>query len=463
MKMLVEIRQNKKNRLFTWLVCTIICFVIENIFSPEAFYYDSWDYWNRGARYWEWTENGTFLFVSSDGARGYVFPLFLGVCNHFIGIFGWKLLNAMMISVLFTIIIPYLSGYKNDSDKFRVDYKAIILYFLFSFLFIGLEIYPLSDLPAIFLCGLAVCVILQMLETNGMKRFVYSVIGGILIYSAYNVRTIYLFGAIYMLFYLVYLMYRNHTKIKNVVLTAMGGVLGLLIAMFPQAYMNYCLFGRISVKVPTGGLMQSQLYWGIKYQNFAGYIGSDSSLESTLYFLDKVGINILQNEGIEGGLSLGQYISICIRYPFEMISVYGRHFINGILLYGPEIYIDELGKENFFVSIISFTCFFCLLLAFLSDCIKKWKTIWSFAPIIIPVICIIPGAIESRFFAALYLYIIGTLCYNCDWIKMINVIRKNKAKIGICYVGLYTCFLVVWTSMFANLDAGQSIFFSKTM
>lgn len=55
--------------------------------------------------------------------------------------------------------------------------------------------------------------------------------------------------------------------------------------------------------------------------------------------------------------------------------------------------------------------------------------IWNFAPALILVICITPGAIESRFFAAMYLYIIGMLCYNCDWGKLGQIFRQNKIKI----------------------------------
>lgn len=351
-------------------------------------------------------------------------------------------------------------GKKSYSISGKLDYRVLVHYAIFTILFVGLEIYPLSDLPAIFLCLLAVYIVNYIVEdTMVIRKFLRSILFGVLVYSAYNVRTIYMFAAIYLIVYLIYMLYKNRTKLFSAIVVIIGGVSGFIGAAIPQMCMNYNEHGKLSIKVITDGLMTRQLFWGIKYQSYATYVGIEKLTSPPMYFMDNVGEQILQREGITEVISLGQYVKICLEYPFEMLSIYGRHFINGILLYGPEVYIEKLNTSKVLVSIISYSCIFCIILAFLLGCIKNRKTIWAFMPVIIPVICITPGAIESRFFSALYIYIIGTLCYNCDWAKMGRIFIKNKTKISFCYIGLYICFLVTWTSMFASLLTGYPIFF----
>lgn len=450
--------KESKYRVLSWLICAFLCFGVEKIFAVEELFYDALDYWNRGESLWG--ESG-FSLLNTGGFRGYVFPLFLGVCGHYGGKVGWQVMNAAMISSIFTIIVPNLSGTeKHMLNVERLDYKAFLHFFIFTILFVGLEIYPLSDVPAVFLCLSASYEIDCIAEdVTDIKRFLRCILFGFLVYSAYNVRTIYVFAAIYLIGYLSYKLYKCRTKVSSIVVTVIGGMVGFIITAIPQAYMNYHEHGKFSIKVMTDGLMTSQLLWGIQYQFFGTYVGDETLTSPALRFTDNVGAHILQSEGFTDTISLGQYLRICLKYPFEMLSIYGRHFINSILLYGPEAYVEKLDTSKVLVSLISFSCVFCLIAACLLGCIKNWKTIWAFMPALIPVICITPGAIESRFFVAMYLYIIGSLCYNCDWIKLKKKIKENTVKICFCYIGLYVCCLVTWTSMLSSLWTGYPIFF----
>lgn len=98
-----------KYRIWSWAICALLCFLLQNIFqnSFRAGIYDAADYWGRGEALW--TE-GRLNLLGIDGFRGYVFPLFLGTCNHYAGQLGWRLMNAAMISSIFTIIVPSLGG-----------------------------------------------------------------------------------------------------------------------------------------------------------------------------------------------------------------------------------------------------------------------------------------------------------------------------------------------------------------
>ncbi len=103
--MLVRVKESKY-KIFLWLICAFMCFLIENIFA-DGFVYDAADYWCRGEALWA---DGRLNILGTSGFRGYIFPLFLGTCNHYAGELGWRVINAAMISTIFTMIVPYLSG-----------------------------------------------------------------------------------------------------------------------------------------------------------------------------------------------------------------------------------------------------------------------------------------------------------------------------------------------------------------
>lgn len=55
-----------------FLVC-ILMFGLE-----KGLWGDAADYWNRGTRLWQ---DGSFSLMNIDGFRGYVYPLYCGICN----------------------------------------------------------------------------------------------------------------------------------------------------------------------------------------------------------------------------------------------------------------------------------------------------------------------------------------------------------------------------------------------
>ena len=78
----------------------------------------------------------------------------------------------------------------------------------------GTVIYSLSDLPAVFLCLLAAYEVEHMVEdTIIIKILVGSILFGAFAYSAYNVRTIYVFAEIYLIGYLICKLYQFRVKV----------------------------------------------------------------------------------------------------------------------------------------------------------------------------------------------------------------------------------------------------------
>ena len=266
-------------------------------------------------------------------------------------------MNAAMVSTLFMVIIPYLFRGGRNAVHGRLDYKALLSLLIFTIPFVGTVIYSLSDLPAVFLCLLAAYEVEHMVEdTIIIKILVGSILFGAFAYSAYNVRTIYVFAEIYLIGYLICKLYQFRVKVIQCFIIVIDSVVGFAVAAFLQAYINYHECGEWTFKVITDGLITNQLIWGMKYQFYATYVSLDELTSPALSFMDNVGASILQMEGITDVISLGQYIRICLKYLFEMLGIYGRHFINSILLYGPEVYVEKLDSNKVLISFISFMC-----------------------------------------------------------------------------------------------------------
>ena len=53
-----------------------VCFNM--FFFDTGLVYDAADYWDRGTRLWQ---DGKFSFLNINGFRGYIYPLYCGICN----------------------------------------------------------------------------------------------------------------------------------------------------------------------------------------------------------------------------------------------------------------------------------------------------------------------------------------------------------------------------------------------
>lgn len=72
----------RKNQGISWGVLFIICLLVQFLVPLENQYYDASDYWGQGVTLWSL---GKFDLTTISGWRGYIFPLYLGLCNHYMG------------------------------------------------------------------------------------------------------------------------------------------------------------------------------------------------------------------------------------------------------------------------------------------------------------------------------------------------------------------------------------------
>ena len=433
-----------------FLVC-ILMFGLE-----KGLWGDAADYWNRGTRLWQ---DGSFSLMNIDGFRGYVYPLYCGICNLLGGgIIGFRIINSLLMSLYFALILPLMHKRKNEMDV-KAFIFCIVHFMVFSVFFYGAIIYVLSDLFAIILCTMSICLLNKCDEENNITRqVVYAVLFGFFLYMSYNVRTIYLFASIYLLLLFIIRQIRKSNGIFFKISSTLGVTAGGVIASFPQIYMNYNMLGIISGKVPTQGLMLKQLGWGLRLQRYDTYISmSESHPSAQMNFIEPVGTALLNNLGIGGFESWSEFFSFLFHYPFEVAGIYVRHLINGLLPCWPNLYVTDLDSNKLFLAIGAYVIIFLFLFACFNNSINNFKIISNYIGLLIPVLFIIPGAIEGRFFIAVYIMMIGVLCYNVDWIKMKEYLQTHWLKVAIMFVGGGGLVFSVWSSMLAS-ESVQSIF-----
>lgn len=398
-------------------------------FYEAGYWYDASDYWGRGVLLWK---DGKFDLLNLGNAfRGYIFPLYLGMCSFVGGEHGpvvYILVNSFLLSLLFVLAIPKLHEASESKN-------SPIHLFLFLLMFYGLARYALSDLFAVGLCIVATIMERMIYDSNSILKSIWkSILFGIVLYLMYNTRTIYLFPAIYLLGLFLF-----HTcKVggwKQKVGKVLFCFIGVFIAGLPQLYVNYMVNGIKSIAVLTNGLMLKQLYWGMYCQRYEGYIGEGIDvIGNGIWFMDEVGFYLLAQHGIQTFNTWKEYIKFVILHFFDVVGIYMRHFINILFPCWPNLYIEDINNNKIFMLILSYSCIFLVCYSIFNKCIKSYRVFSNYIPLAIPMVLMIPAAVETRFFVALYILGIGMLCYNVSWSKMWECFKTSCVRTCIIFI-----------------------------
>lgn len=227
-------------------------------------------------------------------------------------------------------------------------------------------------------------------------------------------------------------------KWLETIVTSMGCVFGIVLGAVPQMLLNHKLLGNYSWKVPTNGLMLRQMEWGIIYERYGTFIGDPAQYGSVqMFYMDAVGRAILNKEQITGLTSYGQLLKLFLKYPLDFAGIYVRHFLNMLYPIYPNQYIQDIGRNKSFLLILFYTLLFIAVVYFVrSFRLKSKRWIW-FCLMLLPCVCILPGAVEIRFFIAFHflVYMYAVLGIRDVW----NEVMKQKAKYCI---GYFTGFLL---------------------
>ncbi len=447
--LLKSIKDNKAHYL-AFLFIFIILSILMIQSEETAMSSDAKNYWDLGCSYFD--KN-----VETPDWRGYIYPAFLGITNIIGGFAAWKLVNSLLISFLFAFVFPDLIAPKNDHGSLLLCFKILGSYIIFSMLFLDIQTVTLTDLPAFMVCVWAVWLARHITE-NHFKWYgnaFLSFLLGVLLYWMYNIRTIYLFAALGILIVCVIEIIKEKKKLTEGIITVGGELFGVFFASIPQLIVNYQRYGEKSIAVRTNGLFVSQLFWGLQYQRYDTYIGSEGPVPQ-VFFVDASGTNLLLEPGV-GGQSMQNYLSICFSHPIEILGVYTRHFVNMLTPFWNKVYIEELQKSKLLIVLVSFTVLFLFIYALFNKFENNKLHIWIL-PLLIPVIMITPGAVEARFFVALHFIMICTLAYNVDWKRMKQDLKKHSIRFVLLYLASFCLFVAIWTNTLASYSGEISLF-----
>lgn len=432
--------------------------LLHKVMGVAAFPFDSGLYWHLS--------NTFVLFDFPNTNRGYFYPALLAPARYLsdgyvaLGYFPFRLLSSVTYAYFFAILIPnfYLKIFGGRLSLLR----RLITPLLITILLPGLITYPLSDLPALALMvGASASVLSSASTTLTLKRYALLVLAGLLAYGAYNTRTIYLFPA-GLLTLAISLFIYNKDSFGAKTLTTLAFLFGAAVASIPQIAINAKNFDSLSPLVQTGvhrSLFVNQLLWGITLQRY------ETSIDKTVpgpavFYMDKAGEQLFKDNKIGSEpFELSSYIKLVVQNPMAFIGIYGRHIFNGLDLRDGEVYTIGQPGDRDGLALFNFFIIFSGFLIIIVNIAEKHRTLgktlktgfWAFL-FLLPVIAIIPGAIETRFFLSLQMAIYCSLAFSCDPSALRKLLSKHWLLIGVALIVSATFFVSVSTSTMANQE-----------
>lgn len=424
----------------------VVSMMIHLVTNDTTQRWDAYYYWELGKSCcWD-------VRNIESGFRGWVLPYIFWLCFRF-GVLlgyeheflGYQIFSSVAFAFTFTFTFAYIAGIL----KFEVSDKRMavsggicgILIFIF---YKGLFIYTLSDFYAFALSLIAVILTHEIVKCQRKLyvKVLEAFLLGICLYGTYNIRTIYLFS-IFACWGVLIIWQLCHRDWKQILVTVPVCFMGMLVCSIPQYIMNYNLLRIYSWRVPTQGLMLNQLQWGIVMERYATFVGDSSQYgDPGMIFRNNIGETILNRFQLTEITSYTQIVKLILRYPLDFIGIYVRHFLNILYPIYPNQYIYDIDKDKTLILILFYTILFVGITTFLSSFkLRNSKWVW-FILLLVPCICILPGAVEDRFFIAFYFLV---CMYAVLGIKEFVVqFKKNKVKyIMVYFVGflLYISYL----------------------
>jgi hypothetical protein len=451
---------DKNQRSSAFVIALSLFLLLHYASGVTEFYFDSSDYWQLSSI------SNLFNFPR-DGIRGYVYPTLLSPARFLsdlipsCGLMPFRLFSSLFYAYALTILLP--SFYTSIFGGKLSFWRRLITPALIAALFPGVILYPLADLPAvIFMLGALFCVKRSADVDQVLSRCLLLILSGMLAYGAYNARTIFLFPMILGAFAATIVTFRNHnmrTKICAIALFLIGAV----ISSIPQGLINLKSHGAFWPGVITTrenrSLFANQLLWGITVQRYETSI-ERSSPAATLFYLDKVGERLFRENKIgDQPFNVSTYLTLVLKNPIEFIGIYGRHVVNGLDVRDGNIYTNARSADRNILSALNFLIVLSGLIIIATGAYRSFnsqnnmKIQFIFGSLIMmPVIMVIPGAIESRFFLPLHLAIYSALAFGSDIAVFRQLDSKRLLLIALVFGVSALMFFSVSTATMSNLQ-----------
>lgn len=426
-------RLEEHQQLVALIAASILFILMQYAYDVTKFPYDAGDYWRLSS-----------IRVLSDfpaEIRGYFYPLLLAPARFLSDSFPvlayapYRVISSVAYAYVLTSLLP--SFYATAFGGRMSFWRRMVVPMLVLVLFPGLIVYTLSDLPALALMlGAALCAMRSSGHVDrSVGRCFLLILGGVLAYGAYNTRTIYLFPVTLFIFGFANVVYRDYPARTK--LTATGTLLlGIAIASTPQALINYKNHGVLSPGVITimngKSLFAQQLLWGIAVQRYETAI--DKSVPSPrVFYADKAGEQLILSKGVDTAtFTIDDYFRLVWNNPVDFMGIYGRHIVNGLDLRDGDSYTMVRSSEKSALAVFNFVIVFSglaiiLMAAATHPVVNKLvmqRLYWALVALL-PVLAIIPGSIETRYFLALHIAIYCAIAFSSDIQAITDILRKH--------------------------------------
>lgn len=447
------------------IVATLFLMALHRSFGFAGNHYDS-------ANYWSMASLEKILTVRSF--RGYVFPALL-IPLKSLGslapdpVQAYRAGMSITYGVLLTTLVP--AAFQKAFGGRLSLVRRLVPVVLLALLFPGVVLYTLSDLPAVLLAFAALLCALNGLDPDASReRFLGMLVAaGALIAAAYNTRTIYLFSGVplgLVALLAVRGLWKGVAYPRWLGLVAFA--VGALAVSLPQLAVNKRTHGISSMAVQSvinnHSLFANQMVWGLTLQRYETTLDGEAPAPQVFY-LDPAGVDIFEEVSLKGNLfSLRYYFKVVAQHPLDFLALYTRHVINGLDVRDGLVYTMESSPLRNRTAVFNFLVL--ALAAFVAVSIRQgagrpagngfrpvpssWPA--SLVVLLLPVLAIIPGAIETRFFLPLHLLAYCVIAMHFDLSQMGKMLQRHWAAMLLALVLAASFFFAVSLNTMAHLQ-----------
>jgi len=467
--------------IYSFIVGLVTLLLIHFYYNVTQYHYDAWSYNNlsRILLFGRGGDGFSLLNFPLD-IRGYVYPFLLlpgnfidsvteGKFNYFE---AYRIYSSICYSFAFAYIIP---GMFERLYKIHISFLSRLAMLITTlFFWPGLFIYPLSDLTAVIFLMLAIYLSFIILASNKLtwKTAFSSFFLGISIYAVYNIRPIYLFSLPVIILAFTINFYRMNKQLSyflNIVCIAIG----ITLAAAPQIIINQNVRGMASPLVISEGhagnknLFLFQLKTGIVQERRETYVG-DAGYSPGMVYVSKRGTALLKDAQVDWDKGMLEYVRLVISHPLDFSIIFFRHIIAGLDNRFGIIYLKDVNQASNITAAINYTMWFLgfILLKYFYTPENEttftrqtnsfrhfmiYRGNWLLA-IIVPVIAVVPGAIETRFFLPLHLLLYAQLFYLVPWKEVFLKAKPHAVRLFLSYVLFMAVMFTLSDSILANLN-----------
>ena len=471
----IEAPHEFREKLIAFSLAFFLFFALSQLKNVTTFPFDSGGYWRLS--------NLTSFFGDAKNIRGYVYPLILfpsrslaEVSGDF-GHYPYRIASSLIYAFLLTNLLP--SFYQRIFGGTISIGRRLVVPLFMATLMPGLIIYPLSDLPALLMLIGSIYMLFRFSSSGHTGRsMLMLILAGVLAGAAYNTRTIYIFSVACILLSIPLILLARQLP-KTRILATLAFIAGLAVVSAPQALINIKIKGRFTplvISSITGeSLFAQQLLWGITMQRYETSI-DPSAPAPTRIFHDMAGAKLLgETYANKRDLSIPAYFSLLAKHPLDFAGIYGRHIVNGLDLRDGDVYVADDKRATNAASLAGFLSLFACFVIVLRNLEiqmvngKKLRgNIASYSPAtyiapsrrywyvwlgicLLPVVAIVPGAIETRFFAPVYLLVFSTIAFCFNAREFWEYCRLRRGFILTFFLSLLVLFFSISLTTQASL------------